>query len=131
MKEQTLKNIYDTLVKTAERNSLIYYFLLNRDLPKKNSSNFLNPFQPLFNHLNKLNDILVKNEMPLLTSLVVNKKSGTPGRGFFYYAEKLGRFTGDLTSSFDRDKFWQTEKIKVYNYDWHDVCIFDKPEENN
>jgi hypothetical protein len=95
-------------------------------MPGKNSSNFLNPFQPLFNTLNKLNDELKKHNLPLLTALVVNKNSGRPGKGFFYYARELGIFEGNVDSEFEKDLFWKTEREKVYKFNWEQAIIKEK-----
>jgi hypothetical protein len=56
--DEFVKNIYEKLITVSNNRSLIYYFELNKSMPGKSSSNFLNPFQPLFNTLNKLNDEL-------------------------------------------------------------------------
>ena len=121
--DEFVKSIYKKLITVSNSRGLIYYFELNKCLPAKNSSNFLNPFQPLFNTLNKLNDELSKQDLPLLTALVVNKNSGRPGKGFFYYAKELGKFEGNVDSEFEKDLFWKTEREKVYKFNWENSII--------
>ncbi|MCK9225447.1 MAG: hypothetical protein M0R46_01105 [Candidatus Muirbacterium halophilum] len=121
--DEFIINVYEKLVSVSKNKGLIYYFELNKCLPLKNSSNFLNPFQTLFNTLNKLNEELKKQDLPLLTSLVVNKNSGRPGKGFFYYSKTLGIFNGNVDSDFEKDLFWKSEKEKVYKHEWNNIFL--------
>ncbi|MFA5479755.1 MAG: hypothetical protein WC337_06995 [Candidatus Muiribacteriota bacterium] len=116
--ENTVYTIYTKLIEVARNRGLITYYELNKILPNKNYKNFLNPFQPLFDNLNALNNQLHEEKKPLITSLVINKKTGKPGKGFFYVAKELKIFDGNPENIEEKDDFWLNEKLKVYKFDW-------------
>jgi len=118
LQKEATEIIFNKLLQVSQRKSLITYYELNKYLPKMGSKNFLNPFQPLFNVLNDLNDWLSDEEKPLITSLVINRKTGLPGKGFFFYASKLGRYDQDLDDLSLRKEFWEQETKKVYEFKW-------------
>ncbi|MGM0607822.1 MAG: hypothetical protein ACQESP_05340 [Candidatus Muiribacteriota bacterium] len=115
--QKKIEEIHNKLVLVAKNKSLITYFDLNKCFDSRNK-NFLNPFLPLFEHLNHLNINLCETKKPLLTSLVINKKTGRPGKGFFYVAKELELFKGDPENSGERLDFWYREKNRVYNFSW-------------
>lgn len=49
------------------------------------------------------------NERPLLTSLVINRNTGRPGKGFFRLARHYYRFRDD-------EEFWLEELRSLYDY---------------
>lgn len=48
---------------------------------------------------------------PLLSAVVVLKKTSMPGQGFFTMSREIGLFTGD-----DEDRFHRDELLKVHEY---------------
>ena len=48
---------------------------------------------------------------PLLAAVVVRKKEGMPGKGFFKVARRLGAYQGS-----DDTAFWRQELGKVHDY---------------
>lgn len=52
---------------------------------------------------------------PILSSLVVRKKSGTPGPGFFRKMQIIGKYDGSIQSK-DATDFHKTELKKIWNH---------------
>jgi hypothetical protein len=69
---------------------------------------FMTKLRPL---LDEINDREHAADRPLLSAVVVAKKTGIPGVGFFTYARGLGLHTGT-----DDRAYWQVELQKVRDY---------------
>lgn len=52
---------------------------------------------------------------PLLSVVVVNKETRSPGDGFFKLAKDLGRYKGSLTSKEQKDEFYIQELKEIHN----------------
>ncbi len=54
---------------------------------------------------------------PMLSALVINQQSGTPGPGFFELAVQLGKLPAGASNQ-DKNAFWKKELAAVYATGW-------------
>lgn len=96
------------VLQTAARHRRV---LTYADLAREASTAFdLGPSSPELARI--LCELLVddaSNDRPLLSSLVINKQTGRPGKGFFRLARHYYRFRDD-------EQFWLDELTAAYEY---------------
>ena len=104
------RTVREKLVEIAQRQETISYSAVASiaDLHVRSRT--------LFNILDDINRREHDAGRPLLTAVVVRKEEGTPGKGFFTFATRLGhhRVGKNQGRSLDRKLYWIRERDRVY-----------------
>ena len=109
MMDAETKAVYEEVVKVAQNGDVITYSKVAQRAGIDTNSDGWN--WRIRDTLDTISRREHRKGRPLLSGVVVNKKTGMPGAGFFKLAKDLGLYDGD-----DDLEYWSKELHRVYAY---------------
>ena len=114
---QDLENLRQRLIREAKARRRVYYGdiagIVHLDMGRPPDRN------KIAQVLGEISMYEHEHHRPMLTVIVVRKRDGTPGPGFFTLAQDLGRYSGNDDQAARR--FLDAETERVWDYWSHNV----------